>query len=331
MYAQEGEGCTGRIFIANWAPKPGQDGPQLSSITLHYEYIFNGDQVTKRYKLKWFLGDYMVIDGKRYPRSAVDPKLFDQIRIKNVSFKAKVMSEGKEVTKITIDYPDIVPPSGGESGWHITGSADWNTVFENRSLQESKRICDHGMKMKDPQILNISFTGLKELLEDDPEEELKVDPTPTNGGSGGSSKFKKSTKKRKRTAVGAYIRTIDIDIKTGNISRFKDGGWHLNGRFGLNYLRYPINVNTIDKGKTIPDSVSTLAFGWGAGLRGGVELWPVFSKRYGVGGFANSTFGYSPESSLTSFTNLGLRGFIGTNPFFGLYEIGIGYRSLSYH
>ena len=330
----DGNLCEGNILIANWAPVAGEDGPQIGSITLYYEFRIDSMDVTKRFKLKWFVGEHVVIEGKKYTREEIGPK-FNEIEIKKISFKGKVYSEDKYVDDIVIEYPAIVPRSGGESGWFLSGSSDWNKLFSKSSASQTLDICTKGFEIRNPRIYDIDFGSLKNLIDtsivrkDQKKEDTKDVQKQNNSET--KSKKQKSGSNKRVTKFEGYFRQMMLDIRTGNIHKFRSNSWHFSTNMGLGFVRYPINVNSMKcTGPGSCDSSSYREFGFGSGLSGGLEFWPIFGKTWGLGGYGSVSFGWSPRSSITYISNYGLRGVIGMKPFHFTLDGGRGVRSMSY-
>ncbi len=329
--ANDAHYCIGNLVIANWTPSSGSDGPQIGSVALYYEFMQDSNNVTKKYKLNWFLGDYVILNGVKYSRSELGNELFESIQIDNISFKAKIYSDGKFVDEIIFDYPSKIPRSGGESGWYVSGSSEWNKLFDKIPADKATEICKKGFEVKNPQIYSISFKGLDKIRDAINKKEGKT-PPPRNNGTKEEDNAKKKKPKRKRVSkTKAYFRELSVDIKTGNIKKFKGNGWHINLISGLGLVKYPINVNEVGRNTTGGfDSLSSRKAGYGYGLQAGAEIWPMFGKHWGFGGYGKVNLGWSPRSSITNIANYGVKAIIGAQPFYILFDMGKGIRSVSW-
>jgi hypothetical protein len=294
--------------------------------------------IKKMFKLKWFLGEYIVLDGKRYSKNDIDPALFRNIQLKKVVFKAQVWVDGKHVDDIVIEYPSMAPLSGGESGWFVSGSSEWNQVFQKANVDQTIKLCEQDFEVRNPQLETLEFDGLDLIRSSlvkydkrsssDTADQVKAPPSQT------VVRTYKKKKTKKRSRIGGYFRQIAVDYRTGRIKDFKGNAWFIGAESGLGFVRYPINVNTIQSSQTNGlvsyDSVSHREYGFGSGLSAGAEVWPMFGKFWGLGASGNVSFTWSPRSTITYMADAGVNGFLGSRPFHFLFGAGMGIRSVGY-
>ena len=89
-----------------------------------------------------------------------------------------------------------------------------------------------------------------------------------------------------------YENALMEGIKPSSI--FKGASLHIDFRLGVNFqsMQRVVNNNT--------GTYTTSKDFYGAGLYGGVEFWPLYGKYFGVGGFADGSYGISDNYTISS-------------------------------
>lgn len=316
----------GEFYILNWMPSASQNGPILSQTTLNYDYGIVNEELAQQFNFQYYLGNFFIYKGKKYTVEEIGEKLFKEITVRNITFKAKVFSEDEYITDILIEYPDIIAKSGGESGWYSVKGLEWDEVFVGIAEKKTRKMFESGFELKDSEIYYINFEGvdtiislLEKRLEKAKKEKASVTQefTAYTGSSDGSDG--NGGKRRVKFSETNFAHFIFDYEKGGSRAKNKGVPWRLNIYTGLKYSRFPINVNgtnqiTIDQ-QTEVEYQSFRDVGGGYSLDVGLSYWPFFGKYFGLGTFGRVSAGGIPRLYLSSYTLYG--GDFGFLTFFG--------------
>jgi len=311
----------GEIYLLNWTPPATQDGPVLERLILKYSFGINDDKPLQRFNFTWSLADFIIIDGQFYNRARIPKELFDKVKIKNIKFKAKVYASGKRAADIIIEYPNILPKSGGKSGWYIIGGPDWGEQFVNTSDEDTKEIFRNGFELKDPTIYEIEFEGLEEIRAYLLEEEPK-----TNGKIEDRTSDESDKKKFKDTFIGRLV----LDYESNKKGNYKGFPWYIGLHPEIKYTRFPIAVNSYSRTEMVNnDTTVLLSYDENVGgycLTGVAQVWPFFGNYFGLGSFVSYTAGGLPNKYAHYQFDFGTSSHIGDKDIKLIFEYSLSFR-----
>ncbi|MCH8904843.1 MAG: hypothetical protein IIA45_13130 [Bacteroidetes bacterium] len=337
------------LMIANWLPPSEQNGMEIKRLTLEYDYSIRDDLPFQKVRLEWFAGHSLNFEGVSYSNVEVGQEMFDEVVITALVLKTKVYSENKYVADWILTFDASEPLTSGYGGWSSSSSVVWNDFFEKTSGQKAKKIFSSGFSLKYPEITFIEFERIKispekiveindnrvfraeqeKLMAIEVEEIDSLDedrPVTAKDLRTALDKIKKSS--------GEFFEIMVRDFQSGKIKQFKGLSWYYNFTTGLNYLRYPINVNvrarTRSDNSISNDTKTELKYGGGFGLMSGSEFWPLFGKNLGIGMSGVVTAGGMPKLYTSYTANVGINGYAGGKLFKVFFEYSKGYRLGSY-
>lgn len=320
----------GEILLTNWNPELEQDAAQINQLTLKYAYSIYNSQPVGRYNLQWTIGNYINYHQKRWTRNEVSEEMFSNLAIKSVRLKADVFSEGKYVTNVFINFPDVSIKSGSSLTPAIISNMTWNNVFERTYSKESQGIFQDGFELRNIYIFEIEFEGF-----DFPEDTLKTnipeEKTQKNIDYNQPSQLEKSKNKNKKTLKYYFMN----DFSKGKKNSFRGLSYHASINLDFNYLTYPLVLNSYSY-VVFGNSVATDSDSYKKSVGGlhfllGGEYWPVFGNFVGVGLAANAGLGGLPNLFTSYLADLTLKFYFGAKEVKLLFEAAKVYRVGEYY
>jgi hypothetical protein len=323
-----GSGSTGEFYILNWSPAPGSDGPQLNEVILQYDYNIKDEQPFQKFNLSWEIGEQMLIDGVTHLRSDVGEAVFSRITIETITFVAKVYSEGEYQGEVTITYPNIIPRSGGESGWYMVGGAKWSELFSELDSASARRIFSNGFELKDAQIKLINFgpTDLTEALH-------PAKDTATNERSTPPSNRRPPPADR-IPFIESAIGQIVMDYPVSKKSKYTGLPWYYGLHVEGSFKRFPIIVNSTSQivGPS-STSIETKSYNETAGgyfVGASFHGYPFFGQYFGAGLVLSGSYGGVPRLFSHYDFDFTFREYLGGKEIKLMIEVGRSYRFGAY-
>ncbi|MEL6841852.1 MAG: hypothetical protein AAFP02_01455, partial [Bacteroidota bacterium] len=125
----------GTAMLRNWSPERGQNGPEIESLTLKWNFNDSDGAPKQQFFMQWYLGRNYYYDGQRIAISELG-RGADRISFSTLVLEADLYADDRKVSTLRFDM-GATPTHGGSWGPEIEYEWSFRKLFPRMSAGEA--------------------------------------------------------------------------------------------------------------------------------------------------------------------------------------------------
>ncbi|MEL6591545.1 MAG: hypothetical protein AAFQ68_15755, partial [Bacteroidota bacterium] len=163
----------GTAMLRNWSPERGQNGPEIESLTLKWNFNDSDGAPKQQFFMQWYLGRNYYYDGQRIAISELG-RGADRISFSTLVLEADLYADDRKVSTLRFDM-GATPTHGGSWGPEIEYEWSFRKLFPRMSAGEAADAFEiSNLDLKNLRIREVYFGGERQAL-------ANVDVSSTSG------------------------------------------------------------------------------------------------------------------------------------------------------